>query len=306
MELKQLRTFVQVVRSGSFSAAAARLHIVQPAISRQIQALEEELGVALLHRTGRGVLATIAGQALLHDAERLLAEADAVQRRVRGFGSALAGEATIGLSPTIGRVLTAALATRVRTAYPQLTLRIAEGFSGTLLEWLGEGRIDAAILYHCPANPAIHAEPVAEEALSLIGGAGDPAFPPGAEVTLAMLPGHPLVLSTPGHALRRLIDAAARAAGVSLDLLFEFDSLDATVALVRQRAALTILPEAPVRAELAAGTLVAWPIVGPRLARPLVVATAPQRAHAVSSRDIAQLLRDAIGASAGECGWTSL
>jgi LysR family nitrogen assimilation transcriptional regulator len=303
MDLKQLRHFRQISQSGSVSAASHILHIAQPALSRQMRALESELGVSLFLRTGRGVLLTAAGHALAIDADRLLADADMVSRRIRSLGSTMSGEATIGLSPTIGRVLTLPLATRVRADFPQLKLRIAEGFSGSLLEWLQDGRIDAAILYHRPATAAIRTDVVAEEPLSIIGGPLDASFPAGAAVPIGAISGLPLVLSTPQHGLRRMVDAHAAALGVKLDLLFEFDSLDATIALVKQGMALTILPEAAVRAELDEGELVAWRIVDPELVRPLVVATATQRANAIGTRELAALLRDTILSAALACHW---
>lgn len=303
MDLRELRHFRQIALLGSFSAASGALHIAQSALSRQMQGLERQLGVKLFHRTGRGVLLTAAGNALLAESVQLLDQADELNRRIRTFGNRLVGEATIGLSPTIGRLLVVPLATRVRHEFPDLTLRIAEGFSGTLLEWLQAGRLDAAILYHAPPNPALHSETVAVEPLSIIGGPVSPAFPIGEEVPLAALKGRPLILSTPSHGLRQMIERHAAGVGVELDLLFEIDSLDATIALVRQGMALTILPESAVRREMEAGELIAWRIGRPSLERPLVIATAPQRPGAIGTRELGALLRSAILSASEACGW---
>jgi len=303
MDLRQLRHFRQIALLGSFSAASGALHIAQPALSRQMQTLEQDLGVKLFHRTGRGVLLTAAGTALLAESADLLDQADALGRRIRIFGDRLAGEATIGLSPTIGRLLVLPLATRVRREFPDLTLRIAEAYSGTLLEWLQGGRLDAAILYHTPSNRALHAERVAHEPLSIIGGTDVPAFPSGEEVPLTALEGRPLLLSTPSHGLRQMVDRQAAALGVTLDLLFEIDSLDATIALVRQGMALTILPESAVRREIEAGELLAWRIGRPSFERSLVIATAPQRPDAIGARELGALLRAAVLSASAACGW---
>jgi LysR family nitrogen assimilation transcriptional regulator len=303
MDLRQLRHFRQIAESGGFSAAGGVLHIAQPALSRQIHALEQELGTKLFHRTGRGILLTAAGQALLADATILLDDAERIARRIRGFGNRLAGEATIGLSPTMGRLLTLPLATKVRSDFPDLRLRIAEAFSGTLLEWLLAGRLDAAILYHMPANGAVRSETVAEEPLSVIGGPSMAVFPRGATVPITALIGRPVVLSTPSHGLRQMVDRHAAMVGTKLDLLFEFDSLDATIALAKQGMALTVLPESAVRPELAEGSLLAWRIGDPELVRPLIVATAAQRADAIGSRELARLLRGVIVATSSACGW---
>jgi LysR family nitrogen assimilation transcriptional regulator len=302
MDLKQLRYFNQVAECGSFSAAAGLLHIAQPALSRQIQALERELAVTLFHRTGRGILLTAAGRALQADAARLLADADRTRHRLREFGNTLVGEATVGLSPTVSRLLTLPLTLRQRADYPGLRLRIAEAFSGVLLEWLQTGRLDAAILYHVPSSGAVQSETVAKEPLAVIGNAIAPPFPSGTPVSLAMLGGHPMALSTPSHGLRQTVEQHAADAGITLDVQFELDSLDATIAVVKQGLACTILPPAVVRGEIADGALQAWPLL-PELARPLVLATAPQRPGAIAAQDLATLLRTAIREGAPACGW---
>lgn len=303
MDLRQLLHFKCIAETGSISAASSMLRIAQPALSRQMRALEEELGAQLFFRTGRGVVPTPAGRMLLIEAAGLLEQADRVSSQVRRLGSRLTGEATIGLSPTVGRLLTIPLARRVQADYPGLKLRIAEAFSGTLLEWLQAGRIDAAILYHMPATASVRCEIVAHEPLSVIGGGSGAPFAQGATVPIARLPGHPLILPTARHGLRRMIDEHAAAQDVSLDVMFEFDSLDATISLVREGFAMTILPESAVRAELAAGTLRSWRIGAPQLIRPLIIATAAQRTDSIGVREVAGLLRGIIRASAQEGDW---
>lgn len=303
MDLRQLRHFKQVVRSGSISAAGTLLNIAQPALSRQMKALEEELGVALLFRTGRGVVPTAAGTILLQEADRLTEAADQLYQRIRGLGARLTGEASVGISPTTGRSLSAALARRVQSEYPGLRLRIVEGFSGTLLEWLLTGRIDAAILYHMPSAGSVRSEVVAHEQLSLIGSVGTAVFPEGASIGISQLQGVPLILPTPQHGLRKMLNLYAKTHGITPNLVFELDSLDATISLVRDNLGMTILPESAVRSELIAGTLRAWRIDAPPLIRPLVVATAAQRAESIDVRDVAMLLKDTIQSHAGKAGW---
>lgn len=303
MDLKQLRHFRAIAECGSYSTASGVLNVAQPALSKQMQALEKELNAKLFHRTGRGVALTAAGRALLDDAITLLHDADLLVRKIRARGQDLVGEATIGLSPTIGRLLTLPIAERVRSHHPGLTLRIAEAFSGTLLEWLQAGRIDAAILYHLPPAGTIRSEIIAEEPLSLIAGQLAPAFPLGSVVPFPALAEQPLVLSTPSHGLRRMVEAHASTVGVKLKMLFEFDSLDATIAMVKQGIAVTILPESAVRAELSSGSLIAWRIGEPEVVRPLVIATAAQRAEAIAGSDLADLMRGVILSTAPTFGW---
>jgi LysR family nitrogen assimilation transcriptional regulator len=199
--------------------------------------------------------------------------------------------------------LTIPLARRVQSDYPGLKLRIAEAFSGTLLEWLQAGRIDAAILYHAPAGGSVRSEIVAHEPLSVLSSGENMPFPAGTTVPISGLSGHPLILPTPQHGLRKMIDHHAAAQGVTLDLIFEFDSLDATIALVQEGAALTILPESAVRSQLAAGTLRSWRIGAPPLDRPLIIATATQRTDSIGVQEVASLLRGIIQSNAQESDW---
>lgn len=294
MDLRQLRYVCQIADSGSVSAASGILHVAQPALSRQVRALELELGVQLFYRTGRGVAPTPAGLAFVGEARQLLRDADRLAGRIRGFGERLVGEATIGLSPTMGRLLSLPLLRLVKADYPDLKLRISEAYSGTLLEWLQAGRIDAAVLYHDPAGTQIRAERVGREPLSVVSAGSLLPFPPDEPVSTTALSDHPMILPTPMHGLRRMIDAHALKAGIALQLMFELDSLESTIRLVQQGVALTILPMKAIQDELTAGTLRAWPIVSPPLVRDIIVATAAQRPDAISTRDIAALVHTAI------------
>jgi LysR family transcriptional regulator, nitrogen assimilation regulatory protein len=301
VDLKQLRYFLQVIDSGSFSSASSVLHIAQPALSRQIKSLEDELGVTLLHRTGRGVVLTSAGQALAGGAGQLIDDMAELRRTMMGFRSTLAGEATVGLTPTIGRILSIPLMRSVQALYPMVKLRIAEGFSGTMLEWLHSGRIDAAVLYEDPHVSTIHVDHVADETLTLITRAAD--APEGATVSMETLSPQPLILPTPNHGLRKLIDRYAGQSGLALNVAFEVDSLYAIVEAVQNGMAWTILPQAAVRSEIESGALAARGLVNPELIRPLLVATAAQRSDAITSRELGRLLRQQMIAIMDDAGW---
>lgn len=304
MDLRQLRAFEQIVRSGSFSAASHVLGIAQPALSRQLQALEHHLGVKLLHRNGRGVAVTEAGEELLAGSRQLLEDAQRLDRRIRNLGTSATGTAIIGLSPTLGRCLTVPLIEKVQGEHPGIRLGIVEAFSGTLREWLQSARIDAAILYHLPMLPGLNAEKVAEEPLAVLSAAASPAFPSTAPVDLRALAGRPIVLPTTHHGLRQMIDEYTQRAGITLKPMLEIDSLEALISIVRKGMALTVLPEAAVQDELNAGRLVAHRIGSPPMTRPLLVVTAAQRAGAIETGLTARLLKDVVQSVASANGWS--
>ena len=298
---------MQVAERGSFSRAALDLRTAQPALSRQIRKLEEELGVTLLYRTGRGVSLTHAGELLLQSGRQILADLDAAVRDVRASGGLMAGSAVVGLPPTVGRVLSIPLARRVREAFPDVQLRIVEGFSGHLLEWLYSGRVDVAVLYAEPNVPVMVAEPLVEEDLMLIGRADmlPAAYRDGArrEITLADIAALPLVVPSAPHSLRLRIERAAAEAGLGLTYVLEVDALFSMIETVRQGLGFTILPGCAAQRDIDEGVLTALRIEAPAMSQTLYVATASQRPAAVASRRLAQLLRESVHALAETGLW---
>ena len=134
MELRQLRTFVHVAELGSFSAAAERLHIAQPALSRQIQILEQELGVNLFRRHGRGAVLTEQGQLFLPRATLVLRELERAREELRSDDTDLAGQVSFGMPPTVADVLSTPLIEHFSASHPQVKLRVASGYSGHVLD----------------------------------------------------------------------------------------------------------------------------------------------------------------------------
>ncbi len=124
MDLRQLRDFVGIVTAGSFNRAAEQLYVAQPALSRQIKAPEEELGVQLLFRTSYGVEVTEAGRRLLELAEHLLRSADNVRDEVRSVSHEPLGSLVIGLPPSLAPILAPTLIETAQERYPKVSIRV--------------------------------------------------------------------------------------------------------------------------------------------------------------------------------------
>lgn len=296
--MRALRYFLKVAEMGSFSRAALDLRIAQPALSRQVAKLEEELDVQLLYRTGRGVTLTHAGELLVESGRKLAEQFDVALREVRASGGQMAGSAVIGLPPTVGRVLTIPLARRIKDEFPEISLRIVEGFSGHLLEWLYSGRIDVGVLYAEPNVPVMVAEALVIEDLMLIGRPDkmDLALGPGprAAVTMAEVAALPLVAPSPPHSLRLKIDRTAAESGLKLNIMLEVDALFSMIETVRQGLGFTILPACAAQRDIQEGALAALRINEHAMSQTLYVATASQRPAAVASRRLAQIVRESI------------
>ena len=130
MDVTQLRTLIHVAELGSLSKAADRLHIAQPALSRQIRLLEQELGVRLFDRHGRGMVATEQGREVLRHALRVMAELEEIRAVVADEEAPLRGQFSIGMPPTASDIVSEPLVSAFRDAHPDATLRIDRPYSG--------------------------------------------------------------------------------------------------------------------------------------------------------------------------------
>lgn len=141
MDLKQLKAFATLAEFGSFSRAGAVLSVAQPVLSRQIKALEQELGIELFYRNGRGIVLTEAGKLLHGYAGGVLDTVTRAASEVMALRSSPRGTIAIGMPPSVGSVLTVPLVQCFRAEFPLISMRVVEGFSGHLLEWLITGKM---------------------------------------------------------------------------------------------------------------------------------------------------------------------
>ncbi len=303
MDIRQISYFVRVADLGSFSKAAVSLNVAQSAISRQIRKLEEELGVPLLYRNGRGVTLTHAGALVLEHGRSAVETLDLVTEQIALLRSAPGGSAVVGVPPTVGRLFSIPFSRRFQSLFPNVKLRIVESFTGNLVEWLFSGRIDVAVLYDDPTVQSAVFEPVVEEDLACIGPASMPPPLVNGCVSFADLCALPLILSGPPHGLRAYMENAAKKAGLQLAVSLEIDALHSMLEAVRAGMGYTVLPSMAIRRETEASCLRSWPIERPRLTRMLYVATARQRPRAVPTQQIARLVRAQILDLVPEAEW---
>lgn len=174
MDLRQLRYFVAVAERGSISVAAQAVHVAQPALTRQMQALEDDLGTPLLERTTRGVSLTDAGRQLLTDARRLLDDAAAAKERAQRAGRGEIGHLSIAL-PVIQTLapITAEVLRNYRREVPGISITLRHLLSDRQLSLLASGRLDAGVLLSRPSDdPALDGIPIFSEKMLLAYPAG--------------------------------------------------------------------------------------------------------------------------------------
>lgn len=278
MDLRQIETFVRVAELGSFTRAAGVLRIAQPALSRQVRALEVELRQPLFDRNGRGVVLTEAGKRLLAHGRGLLQQVERARQDLDALRGAPSGALAIGLPPSIGRTMTAALVEAYRQRFPSATLTVVEGLSTYVLEWLAQGRIDCAVVYNASPAPPFELQPVLEERMFLVSAAA--AAPPRAASRMAGLDevaASELVIPSRPHALRMRLETALAEAGLKPRVGLEVESVPAILDLVTRHPLHAVLTLNGIRGSGREAELRWRPIGPPALSTTLWIATSAQR-----------------------------
>ena len=289
MDVPQLRTILHVAELGSLSKAADRLRIAQPALSRQVRLLEEELGIRLFDRHGRGMVVTEAGKEVLRHAQRIMQELDEIRATVADEDAPLRGQVSIGMPPTVSDILSVPLVSAFQVRHPEARLRIVSAYTGYLLDWLHRGELDVAIMYETRPVRSLRMEPLLEEVLFLIG-PPDSGLRPDLPVSFAQVAALKLFLPSLGHGLRTILEQSAQIAGCRLEVPVEADSYSTLKNLVESGHGYTILPLAPIHRDVLAGRLVYAPIEGPTPSRRLMLTFPTDRATPRLARFVGQVM----------------
>ncbi|OGB00369.1 MAG: LysR family transcriptional regulator [Burkholderiales bacterium RIFCSPHIGHO2_12_FULL_69_20] len=303
MNFKQLEYFVHVAELGSFSKAALVLDIAQPALSRQVRALEIELRETLLLRNGRGVVLTEAGQRLYEHGVNILQALAQAEAEMGANRDEPLGRITIGLPPSVGRQLTLPLIDGFQRLCPKARLAIVEGLSSHITEWITTGRVDLGLLYNPEAQTALEITPVIEESLCLVSPGGSTrATIRGAAagavtvLPLAELPLYPLIVPERSHAIRKLLETRAVLAGLKLNIAWEVSSIAAIIDLVCAGYGHAVLHASAVAASGRADQLRVRTLVQPNLNSMLCLAVSAHKRPSPLMRQATRLLTELVRA----------
>jgi LysR family nitrogen assimilation transcriptional regulator len=246
MELKQIESFVRVAELGSFTKAALALGIPQPLLSRHVRQLEVELHQNLLMRNGRGVTVTEAGLVMLEHGRGILHQVAVAQEELGTVRGALAGRVSIGLPPSLSKLVTVPLTMSFRAYLPHAQLSLSEGFSVLMVESLRAGRLDMAVLYNPPPSPDLEMTLLHEDTLILISGKKGQQHRAETKLKpvmqLADLAKLPLIAPSRPNAFRLLIDTEMQRINCKPNIVFEIDGLNAILELVKEGLGYAVLP----------------------------------------------------------------
>lgn len=276
MNLRALRYFISVAQLGSISGASQMLNVAQPALSRQIKQLEDELGVTLVERRPRGVEVTPEGALLLERAKSIVQILQDTSDELRNLVSAPAGRLVIGVPPATGLMLVGSLVRQFRARYPHVLLRIIEGVGSSLVEWVLDERVDLAIVHNPPRQSDLEIESLISERMVCVlppeMAETNWERPSASEISLREISALPLILPSLPHTNRLLLDSMTARTGEYLRPILEVDGVAITKGLVADGIGATILTYAAVHEDVVAGRLSALPIGRPPLISTLTVA----------------------------------
>ncbi len=254
-----LLRFQEVAQSGSIRAAAERLFVTPSALSRELQRLEDDLGVALFERRARGMVLTAAGKVYLNHVrdtlngvERMRSELDALQNLHRGSVSVLSveGYASDFLAPAIAQF---------QDAYPNITFSLRVTGARAVVAGIGSGEADIGLVFNLQPSEDLQSALHLHVPLLAVMAPGHP-LARRRSVTLAQLATHRLALPDASFGVRRLIDLQSQLSKVSITPALEANSLAVLRAFARAGGGVTLLSLMSIRDELAAGRLVGVPL----------------------------------------------
>ena len=239
MQFRHLRYFVKIVEAGSFSRAAAAIHVAQPALSQQIAELEARMGVALLVRSARGVRPTAAGDILYREASAILRDLEQLPGIVRSSGGEAEGAVRVGFASMIAATRAGAFVEKCKKSLPKVTLRFDDADSETIKSRIEKNALDMAVVFEDELIPIFSRKPLFRQRLYLIRGKIDTSQE--RVVSLDQLADSPFVMPTHPNDRRGVIERAFAAAGLTLNIAAEFGALSGELSAVRAGVGSTII-----------------------------------------------------------------
>jgi DNA-binding transcriptional LysR family regulator len=297
MDTRQLAAFCAVVERRSFSQAAERLGVTQPAVSLQVRALEKRLGLQLLDRSGRRVEPTEAGLRLYRGAQRLLSLEEQLLDEVAGEGEAgeLRGELQIGASTGPAAIVVPLLLCEFQRRHPSVKVSLTVSDTHSVVERVAARELELGIVGAARRHRSVRFEPFFDDEVIL-------ACPPGhafagRTVTLDELRGETLILMQEGAGVRQIVEDELRALGVrlrDLDVRLELGLQESVRSAVQAGYGLTFISRSAVEPELAAGTLAAAKVEGLDAKREISLVRAAGRTPTRAADAFVEFAREAL------------
>jgi len=272
---------VKVAEFGSFSKAAEALYLTQPTVSEHIRTLEDEFGVRLLDRLGRGATVTRAGALLLSHAQRMLALSREARQAMESFQGRMSGELLIGASTIPGEYVLPALIGRFKEKYPDISITLLIGDSQAAVDWVAEGRAELAVVGARLSVRGIEYKELMPDDLVVVI-RGTHAWHARKQITLEDLQSEPLLIRERGSGTRAALEGAL--AEVHMDLaafriVGEMGSTQAIKQAVKAGVGVSLMSRRAVEEECRSGLLACLRVKDLKVARSFHLATHRERSR---------------------------
>ncbi|MRN37305.1 LysR family transcriptional regulator [Neisseria sp. N95_16] len=291
MDLKQLRYFQQVAQQGSYTRAADILGVAQPVLSRQIRLLETELRQNLLNRHGRGVSLTEPGRILLEHCGVILQQIEMIQEDLSLNSGKLSGHITLGLPPTIAKLLSLPIIRAFRQHLPDAQLRITEGLSAQLQDRLQQGKIDMALLYNPAYSADVETQLLYEERLYLMAPKNDHLLNADTPINAEHLAALPLILPSVPNTFRLLVEQEMARHNLMPNIVMEIDSVETMLQLVAEGMGYSILSKYSIDLMNYKESIQVIPIESPQFVSRLFLATSAKHALTRTQKEVDKILK---------------
>jgi DNA-binding transcriptional LysR family regulator len=288
MQLQQLGYVLAVAEEQSFTRAAARLHLAQPSLSRQVRLLEQELGVVLFNRSpGQGLVTlTPDGGALLPFISRVLADVEATGAEARALSGMARGRLAVGATPSLITSVLAPALVAFHQSHPGIDLSVVEAGSHQLVPQVASGEVDLALVVLPVTDPLVETTPLFDDPL-VLALAPDHPLARRRRVQVRDLDRLDLVMFREGYDLREVTLAACLAAGVEPHLVSEGGEMAGVLSFVAAGLGAAVVTAIALPGD---GSLVDLPFTRPTLSRTIALAQRGDRALARPARALADQL----------------
>jgi LysR family nitrogen assimilation transcriptional regulator len=300
MDVRSLKYFLAVAETGSFSRAAEEVHVSQPALSRQIQQLEREIGTTLFERHGRGVHATEAGLLLRDLARAIVSQVASAKEQVAARALEPSGACGLGIPPSLRAMITMPVVERVRSVHPKVYLRISEGMTMWVRELLGRGEIDVGLISTIEPAGDLTIRPLVTEHLFLVAPI-DRGLRLTHPVPITEFVGLPLIVTPPMNSLRRLLDATLTRRGLASTPVLEANMHPLMIGLIARGVGCTVLPYSAIQEDVAERRVSAAPVRDLRIS--WLIATARGRPLSLATRTLIAVIQSEVRARVSGGDW---
>jgi DNA-binding transcriptional LysR family regulator len=295
MELRQLETFVRLVELGTFTRAAEEMSLTQPAVTRQIAALEAELKTRLLDRLGRRVELTAAGKALFPYADRMVRLSQEAVVAVRDVAAGVSGPLSVGASGTASAYILPDVVRQFTQSYPTVELSVHTGPSARVADMVMRNLVDVGVVMNFEGHEGIDSVTVAFYESVLVVPLGHKLIREDKGAPVEEFAQSDFIVMQRGTNLRSYVDQILAQSGEQPRIVMELDNVEAIKKMIEAGLGVSLLPKLAVEEEVASGRLAALPLAGiQNTKRPISAIYRQDKYLSAALKEFVEMLRNEL------------